>query len=68
MHLIKDENGNLVQHGHEHTPEHSHEHTLMSILMAKVMIMDILMQIMPVILLIADPAVKVTVRMRHWLF
>ena len=26
MHLIKDENGNLVQHGHEHTPEHSHEH------------------------------------------
>jgi hypothetical protein len=40
----------------------------MSILMAKVMIMDILMQIMPVILLIADPAVKVTVRMRHWLF
>ena len=32
------------------------------------MIMDILMQIMPVILLIADPAVKVTVRMRHWLF
>ena len=27
MHLIKDENGNLVQHGHEHTPEHSHEHT-----------------------------------------
>ena len=58
MHLIKDENGNLVQHGHGH----------MSILMAKVMIMDILMQIMPVILLIADPAVKVTVRMRHWLF
>ena len=27
MHLIKDENGNLVQHGHEHTPEHSHAHT-----------------------------------------
>ena len=27
MHLIKDENGNLVQHGHEHTPEHTHEHT-----------------------------------------
>ena len=27
MHLIKDENGNLVQHGHEHTPEHSHENT-----------------------------------------
>ena len=27
MHLIKDENGNLVHHGHEHTPEHSHEHT-----------------------------------------
>ena len=27
MHLIKDENGNLVQHGHEHIPEHSHEHT-----------------------------------------
>ena len=27
MHLIKDENGNLVQHGHEHPPEHSHEHT-----------------------------------------
>ena len=26
MHLIKDENGNLVQHGHEHTPEHSHTH------------------------------------------
>ena len=27
MHLIQDETGNLVQHGHEHTPEHSHEHT-----------------------------------------
>ena len=27
MHLIKDENGNLVQHGHEHTPEHTHAHT-----------------------------------------
>ena len=27
MHLIKDENGNLVHHGHEHTPEHTHEHT-----------------------------------------
>ena len=26
MHLIKDENGNLVRHGHEHIPEHSHEH------------------------------------------
>ena len=71
MHLIKDENGNLVQHGHGHTHEHTHEdgmththeHTH-----GKVMIMDILMQIMPVILLIADPAVKVTVRMRHWLF
>ncbi len=25
MHLIKDENGNLVQHGHEHTHEHTHE-------------------------------------------
>ena len=24
MHLIKDENGNLVQHGHEHTHEHTH--------------------------------------------
>ncbi|MDO4339420.1 MAG: cobalt transporter [Eubacteriales bacterium] len=27
MHLIKDENGNLVHHGHEHTEEHTHEHT-----------------------------------------
>lgn len=27
MHLIKDENGNLVQHGHEHAHEHTHEHT-----------------------------------------
>ena len=27
MHLIKDENGNLVQHGHEHTEGHTHEHT-----------------------------------------
>ena len=27
MHLIKDENGNLVQHGHEHTHGHTHEHT-----------------------------------------
>ena len=27
MHLIKDENGNLVQHGHEHTQGHTHEHT-----------------------------------------
>lgn len=25
MHVIKDENGNLVQHGHGH--EHNHEHT-----------------------------------------
>ena len=24
MHLIKDENGNLVQHGHEHTHAHTH--------------------------------------------
>lgn len=24
MHLIKDENGNLIQHGHEHTHEHTH--------------------------------------------
>lgn len=24
MHLIKDENGNLVHHGHEHTHEHTH--------------------------------------------
>lgn len=24
MHLIKDENGNLVQHGHEHVHEHTH--------------------------------------------
>lgn len=27
MHLIKDENGNLVHHGHDHDHEHSHEHT-----------------------------------------
>lgn len=28
MHLIKDENGNLIAHGHEgHAAEHSHEHT-----------------------------------------
>lgn len=27
MHLIKDENGNLVHHGHDHAHEHSHEHT-----------------------------------------
>lgn len=26
MHLVKDENGNLVPHGHEHTHEHEHEH------------------------------------------
>lgn len=25
MHLVKDENGNLVHHGHEHTHEHTHE-------------------------------------------
>lgn len=25
MHLIKDENGNLIHHGHEHTHEHVHE-------------------------------------------
>lgn len=24
MHLIKDENGNLVRHGHAHTHEHTH--------------------------------------------
>ena len=27
MHLIKDENGNLIQHGHDHGQEHTHEHT-----------------------------------------
>ena len=27
MHLIKDENGNLIQHGHEHSQDHTHEHT-----------------------------------------
>lgn len=27
MHLIKDENGNLVQHGHAGSHEHTHEHT-----------------------------------------
>ena len=27
MHLIKDENGNLVQHGHADSHEHTHEHT-----------------------------------------
>lgn len=26
MHLIKDENGNLVPHGHEHTHPHEHGH------------------------------------------
>lgn len=26
MHLIKDENGNLIPHGNEHIHEHSHEH------------------------------------------
>lgn len=25
MHLVKDENGNLVHHGHEHTHEHTHD-------------------------------------------
>lgn len=24
MHMIKDENGNLIHHGHEHTHEHTH--------------------------------------------
>lgn len=28
MHLIKDENGNLVQHGHADSHEHTHEHTM----------------------------------------
>lgn len=27
MHLIKDENGNLVQHGYADSHEHTHEHT-----------------------------------------
>ena len=27
MHLVKDENGNLVPHGHHHAEEHTHEHT-----------------------------------------
>ena len=27
MHLIKDENGTLVQHGHADSHEHTHEHT-----------------------------------------
>lgn len=27
MHLIKDENGNIIAHGHDHHAEHSHEHT-----------------------------------------
>lgn len=26
MHLIKDENGNLIPHGNEHTHEHEHAH------------------------------------------
>ncbi|MDO4519881.1 MAG: cobalt transporter [Eubacteriales bacterium] len=26
MHLIKDENGNVIHHGHEHTHEHTHTH------------------------------------------
>lgn len=26
MHLIKDENGNLVHHGHEHEHQHGQEH------------------------------------------
>lgn len=27
MHLVKDENGNFIHHGHEHSYEHVHEHT-----------------------------------------
>ena len=27
MHLIKDENGNVIPHGHDHGAEHTHEHT-----------------------------------------
>ena len=27
MHLIKDENGNLIHHGHEHTHEDGVKHT-----------------------------------------
>lgn len=27
MHLIKDENGNLLTHGHEHTHEHTHAYS-----------------------------------------
>lgn len=25
MHLVKDENGNVISHGHEHTHEHTHD-------------------------------------------
>lgn len=27
MHLIKDENGNLIPHGNEYIHKHSHDHT-----------------------------------------
>lgn len=26
MHLVKDENGNLVSHGHDHDHDHGHDH------------------------------------------
>ena len=66
MHLIKDENGNLVQHGHGHTHEHTHEdgmththeHTHGEGHDHGHSHADHA----------CDPAVKVTVRMRHWLF
>ena len=68
MHLIKDENGNLVQHGHGHTHEHTHEdgmththeHTHGEGHDHGHSHADHACD--------ADPAVKVTVRMRHWLF
>ena len=45
MHLIKDENGNLIQHGHEHTHQHTHadgvSHTHMRIPMTEQKVMTI---------------------------
>ena len=71
MHLIKDENGNLVQHGHGHTHEHTHEdgmththeHTHGEGHDHGHSHADHACDTAH-----ADPAVKVTVRMRHWLF
>lgn len=69
MHLIKDENGNLVQHGHEHTHEHTHADgvtILMLIPTRDLKAMTIHILTSRTAAQAAAPAREETVRMRQW--